>query len=169
MNAINISLDTLIPEKFELITRRKGWNKVMKSIESALNADFDSVKLNCVLIKGFNDEEINNFVELTRNSRLEVRFIEYMPFDGNKWKSQKMITFREMLAIIKDKYSELKQLDSKPNETSKTYKVQNFCGRIGFITSMSENFCGTCNRIRITADGNLKVFIHCINYINLFQ
>ena len=149
----------MIPQKFELITRRKGWNQVFKSIESALNANFDSIKLNCVVIRGFNDNEILDFVELTRHKPLDVRFIEYMPFDGNKWKSEKLMSFKELVTIISEKYPDLKQMEPKFNETSKAYKVSGFSGQIGFITSMTENFCSTCNRIRITADGNLKVCI----------
>ena len=139
----------------------------MKSIDSALNAKFDSIKVNCVLIKGFNDNEILDFVELTRNKSLDVRFIEYMPFDGNKWKSEKLISFKEMLTTIRDKYPDLEQLEPKFNETSKAYKVKSFCGQIGFITSMTDNFCGTCNRIRITADGNLKVCLNSMLFLFL--
>ena len=157
LNAINISLDTLKPEKFEIITRRKGWHRVIKSIDVALSTGFDSIKLNCVVIKGLNDTEILDFVELTRHKALDVRFIEYMPFDGNQWNSEKFIPFEQMLNHIKDKYPDLQQMEPKMNDTSKGYKVKNFCGQLGFITSMSDNFCGTCNRIRITADGNLKV------------
>ena len=141
----------------------------MKSIESSLNANFDSIKLNCVVIKGFNDNEILDFVELTRNQSLDVRFIEYMPFDGNKWKSEKLMSFKEMLTTIRAKYPDLEPLEPTLNETSKAYKVNGFCGQIGFITSMTENFCGTCNRIRITADGNLKVCLNSIQFRSICQ
>lgn len=83
---MNISLDTLVPAKFELITRRKGWHMVMQSIRASLEAGFrDRVKVNCVLINGFNEDELIDFVELTRDAPLDVRFIEYMPFEGNRW------------------------------------------------------------------------------------
>ena len=131
----------------------------MKSIDSALEANFDCVKLNCVVMRGLNEDEIIDFVNLTREQPLDVRFIEYMPFDGNKWSDKKMIVFREILEVISKQYPNIKQLDPKLNETSKAYKIQDFRGQIGFITSMSENFCGTCNRLRITADGNLKAFL----------
>ncbi len=159
-------MDTLIPAKFELITRRKGWDNVMKSIESSLRENFDSVKINCVIIKGFNDDEILDFVQFTKDVPLDVRFIEYMPFDGNKWNHKKMMTYSEMLALIREKYPDIKQMDPKLNETSKAYKVPNFSGQIGFITSMSENFCGTCNRLRITADGNLKVLLIWVSFMS---
>src|ERR1700733_2572137 len=115
------------------------------------------LKINCVVMRGMNEREILPFVELGRENDLEVRFIEYMPFDGNKWSKGKMISFKEMLAMIRDKYPDVHKVQDHINDTSKTYKVPGFVGRIGFITSMTHNFCGTCNRLRITSDGNLKV------------
>ncbi|CAG2109957.1 unnamed protein product [Medioppia subpectinata] len=157
LTAINISLDTLDATKYEIITRRKGWHRVMRAIDTCLSAGFDSIKLNCVVIKGFNDTELPAFVDLTRDRPLDVRFIEYMPFDGNRWASEKMVTYREMLAAVSDKHPTVRRLEPSLNETAKAYKVDGFRGQIGFITSMSDNFCGACNRVRITADGNLKV------------
>ncbi|XP_077197964.1 molybdenum cofactor biosynthesis protein 1 isoform X1 [Paroedura picta] len=128
LNAINISLDTLVPAKYEFIVRRKGFHKVMEGIHKAIELGYDPVKVNCVVMRGLNEDELVDFVALTEKQPLDVRFIEYMPFDGNKWNFKKM-----------------------------AYKVPNFLGQVSFITSMSEHFCGSCNRLRITADGNLKV------------
>lgn len=88
-----------------------------------------------------------------------MRFIEYMPFDGNKWNTQKMVPFKEMLKIIGRSYpiESIHRLVDDPNDTSKAFKINGYTGQFGFITSMSEHFCNTCNRIRMTADGNLKV------------
>ncbi len=110
-------------------------------------------------MRGLNDDEICDFIELTKNKNLDIRFIEYMPFDGNKWNSKKMISFREILKIIAEKYSieAIMRLTDEPNDTSKAFKIRGYTGRFGFITSMSEHFCGSCNRLRLTADGNLKV------------
>ena len=110
----------------------------------------------CIL-SGFNDDEIINFVELTRDRNIDVRFIEYMPFTGNKWEVKKMVPYKNIVATIKEYYPDFHALSNSPNDTSKAWKVSDFVGRIGFITSMSEHFCGSCNRLRITADGNLKV------------
>lgn len=115
------------------------------------------LKVNCVVMRGLNDREIISFVELGREKPIEVRFIEYMPFDGNKWSQGKMLSYREMLAVIREKYPTLEKITDRKNDTSKTYQVPGFEGRVGFITSMTHNFCGTCNRLRITSDGNLKV------------
>ena len=106
---------------------------------------------------GLNDDELIDFVELTRDRELDVRFIEYMPFDGNKWNDKKMVSYSRMLELIQRKYALLERSEDAANDTSKAYRVPGYTGRIGFITSMTEHFCGSCNRLRLTADGNLKV------------
>ncbi|XP_031567672.1 GTP 3',8-cyclase, mitochondrial-like isoform X1 [Actinia tenebrosa] len=157
VNLLNVSLDTLVPQKFEFITRRKGWHKVMEAIDSALDLGYEPLKVNCVVMKGLNEDEICDFVALTENKAVDVRFIEYMPFDGNKWNVNKFVSYKDMLNLIKERWPIVERLQDHPNDTSKAYKVAGFRGQLGFITSMSENFCGSCNRLRITADGNLKV------------
>ncbi|KAL3873916.1 hypothetical protein ACJMK2_036993 [Sinanodonta woodiana] len=160
LNALNISLDTLVPPKFELITRRKGWDKVMQGIEKALELGYDPVKVNCVIMRGTNEEEICDFVQFTKDKKIDVRFIEYMPFDGNRWNFKKMVPYKEMLDTIKLQWPDLQELLNDTNDTAKAFKVPGYIGQVGFITSMSEHFCGTCNRLRLTADGNLKVCLH---------
>ena len=161
LTAVNLSLDTLDPYQFTLMTRRNGHEAVMKSVNRILDMNRMGagikLKINCVVMRGLNEREILPFVEMGRDQDLEVRFIEYMPFDGNKWAEKKMISYQEMLAIIKEKYPDVHKVEGHLNDTSKTFKVPGFAGRIGFITSMTDNFCGTCNRLRITTDGNLKV------------
>ncbi|KAI4111508.1 MAG: hypothetical protein LQ345_006765 [Seirophora villosa] len=162
LTGVNLSLDTLDPYQFQIMTRRKGFDAVMKSLERILELNRlgagIKLKLNVVVVRGVNEREIVPFVELGRENDIEVRFIEYMPFDGNKWSQQKMLSYKEMVAIIRQKYPGLCRLQEEgKNETSKTWQIPGFRGKIGFITSMTENFCGTCNRLRITADGNLKV------------
>ncbi|RHZ49748.1 molybdopterin cofactor biosynthetic protein [Aspergillus thermomutatus] len=161
LTGVNLSLDTLDPFQFQIMTRRKGFEAVMKSIERILELNRAGagikLKINCVVMRGINDREIIPFVELGRDSPIEVRFIEYMPFDGNKWSQGKMFSYQEMLAVIREKYPSLEKVVGHKNDTSKTYRIPGFQGRVGFITSMTHNFCGTCNRLRITSDGNLKV------------
>ncbi|PKX93692.1 molybdopterin cofactor biosynthetic protein [Aspergillus novofumigatus IBT 16806] len=161
LTGVNLSLDTLDPFQFQIMTRRKGFEAVMKSIERILELNRAgagiTLKINCVIMRGMNDREILPFVELGRDSPIEVRFIEYMPFDGNKWSQGKMVSYQEMLAVIREKYPSLEKVVGHKNDTSKTYRIPGFQGRVGFITSMTHNFCGTCNRLRITSDGNLKV------------
>lgn len=167
LNLVNISLDTLVPSKFETATRRKGFDHVIKSIERAVELGFDPVKINCVVMRGFNDEELTDFVAWTKTQPIEIRFIEYMPFDGNTWGHNVFMSYTEMLSIIRRKYPLEKVIESSPNNTSKTYGVPGWRGKVGFITSMSENFCSSCNRIRLMADGSLKVCLFGNNEISL--
>lgn len=161
VTGINLSLDTLDPFQFEIMTRRRGFEQVMKSIDRILDMKRIGarlkLKINAVVIRGLNDAQIMPFVEMTQDKDIEVRFIEYMPFDGNRWSSQKLLSYQEMLAIIRQKYPDVQKIQGHPNDTSKTFQVPGFAGQIGFITSMTEHFCGSCNRLRITSDGNLKV------------
>ncbi|KAI9764763.1 MAG: hypothetical protein M1840_008032 [Geoglossum simile] len=161
LTGVNLSLDTLDPFQFQIMTRRRGFEAVMKSIEKILEMNKlgagIKLKINCVVMRGLNDREIIPFVEMGRENPIEVRFIEYMPFDGNKWSKAKMMGYGEMLDDIRKKYPTLRKVQDHKNDTSKTYEVPGFAGQVGFITSMTHNFCGTCNRLRITGDGNLKV------------
>ncbi|XP_075451501.1 molybdenum cofactor biosynthesis protein 1 isoform X2 [Ascaphus truei] len=134
-----------------------GFHKVMEGINKAIELGYSPVKVNCVVMRGLNEDEILDFVQLTEKQPLEVRFIEYMPFDGNKWNFKKMVSFQEMLDTIRQRWPQLETIPTDISSTSKAFRVPDFQGQIGFITSMSEHFCGSCNRLRITADGNLKV------------
>jgi cyclic pyranopterin phosphate synthase len=164
LTGINLSLDTLDRFQYQLMTRRNGFDAVTKTLNRILDMKKAGVpitlKVNCVVMRGLNEREIIPFVELGQDRDLEVRFIEYMPFDGNRWSEQKMVPYGEMLEIIRTKYPNLQRLQGGPNDTSKTYQVPDFVGKVGFITSMTSNFCATCNRLRITSDGHLKVCLH---------
>jgi cyclic pyranopterin phosphate synthase len=158
LTGVNLSLDTLDPFQFQIMTRRNGFDAVMKSINRILEMNKlganVKLKVNCVVMRGLNEREIIPFVEMGREKEIEVRFIEYMPFGGNKWSQGKMISYQEMLDIIRAKYPDLRRLPGHKNDTSKTFEVP------GFISSMTNDFCGSCNRLRITSDGNLKVCLH---------
>ena len=161
LTGVNLSLDTLDPFQFQIMTRRKGFDAVIRSIDRILDMNRlgagIKLKINCVVMRGINEREIIPFVEMGREKDIEVRFIEYMPFDGNKWSQGKMLGYKEMLGLIRERHPGLHKVQDHAHDTSKTFKVPGFEGRIGFITSMTHNFCGTCNRLRITSDGNLKV------------
>ncbi|KAF6364892.1 molybdenum cofactor synthesis 1 [Rhinolophus ferrumequinum] len=120
LNAINISLDTLVPAKFEFIVRRKGFHKVMEGLHKAIELGYSPVKVNCVVMRGLNEDELLDFVALTEGLPLDVRFIEYMPFDGNKWNFKKMVSYKEMLDTLRQRWPELEKL---PEEESSTAKV----------------------------------------------
>lgn len=172
LDAVNISLDTLQAKKFEFVSRRPsaGHKKVLDAIDAVLLSNIPlQTKINCVVMRGLNDDEITDFVHWTHNKDIIVRFIEYMPFDGNRWNDKKMVDYKEMIQIIKSRFPnfERKQNEDTENDTSKAWAVPGFLGRIGFITSMTENFCGSCNRLRLTADGNLKVCLFGNTELNL--
>ena len=157
LTRLNISLDTLVPAKFEFMTRRKGQERVMASINKAVELGFDSVKVNVVVMRGQNDDEIVDFVELTKDKPINVRFIEYMPFDGNKWSMKKMISYAEMKTRVEERFGALQRLADPKEEVAKNFSIPGHAGTVSFITSMTNSFCSGCNRLRIMADGNLKV------------
>ena len=157
LDSINISLDTFQPGRFQEIARRPGLEGVLESIDLALELGFDPVKVNCVVMKGVNDDELIDFVSFTREKPVQVRFIEFMPFTGNGWNDSQFVPYQEMLEAVETQLGPLVSLADGPNDTTRSYKVPGWAGSVGFITSMSDHFCGTCNRLRITADGNLKV------------
>jgi len=154
IKSLNISLDTLQPEKFNLITRRNQFQLVYDNIHLLMSKGFH-VKVNMVVMKGLNENELNDFVEWTKHEPVHVRFIEFMPFTGNRWTSNKVFTMQQMLQVIEERYKVVRLQDEKHN-TAKGYQVPGHKGTFAVISTMSENFCGTCNRIRLTADGKLK-------------
>ena len=154
ITSINVSLDTLDADKFHLITRRDIFAQVMANIKLLLENNIQ-VKLNVVVMKGLNDMEIVDFVEWTKDYPIEVRFIEFMPFAGNRWTSNKVVSMEEILQQVDSKYTYY-PLAAGPNDTAKHYKVAGHSGSFAIISTMTSPFCGTCNRMRLTADGKLK-------------
>lgn len=154
ISSINISLDTLHEDRFRMITRRDQFKVVMNNIRLMIDNGFH-VKVNVVVMKGLNDIEINDFVEWTRNEPIHIKFIEFMPFEGNRWTSNKVFTLQEILDVIAEKYIFIR-LNNDLHDTAKKFMVPGHAGTFGVISTMSENFCGDCNRMRLTADGKLK-------------
>lgn len=157
IKALNVSIDSLQKEKYKTITRRDAFHQLWNNIELLQQNDFQ-VKLNVVLIKGFNDNEILDFIALTKNQKLQIRFIEFMPFDGNQWNKEKLVSYAEIIEQVHSAYSEtqLLRIEDQPNDTAKNYKIDGFKGSFSIISSVTNPFCSTCNRIRLTADGKLK-------------
>lgn len=151
---VNISLDTLRADTFFQLTKRDQFQKVWDNILLLLEHNF-RVKVNVVALNGIIEKELLNFVQLTQEYPLHVRFIEFMPFTGNYWNKEKVLTAAKMLDMVKEKFEVIKLKDA-PNDTAKAYQVPGFLGTFAFITTMSEHFCSTCNRMRITADGKMK-------------
>jgi len=154
VNSLNISLDTLNADKFLLISRRNEFQTVYNNIKTCIEKGFH-VKINVVVMKGLNDGEINDFIEWTKNDSVHIRFIEFMPFTGNKWSSNKVVTYNEILEKINESYSFLPLVNEK-NDTAKSFIIPGHKGTFSIISTMSTPFCSSCNRIRLTADGKFK-------------
>ena len=154
VRSINVSLDTLQPKKFFKLTRRNQFAQVWDNILLLIQEGF-RVKINAVAMQGQIEEELIDFVRLTRDLPLHVRFIEFMPFTGNHWQAKQVITAAQMLEWVK-KEVEVVKLEDKTHDTAKKYQVPGYAGTFAFITTMSEHFCGSCNRLRLTADGKIK-------------
>jgi len=156
-NKLNISLDTLNPDRFKGLTLRDQFHRVMKNIDLAIKEGFN-VKLNVVLIKGQNEDEIIDFIELTKSTFVQVRFIEFMPFKGNQWDQSKTISLDAILNRVSEHYntSELERIEDEPNDTAKNYKIRDYQGSFAVISTVTNPFCDSCNRLRLTANGRLR-------------
>ncbi|MFN3999863.1 GTP 3',8-cyclase MoaA [Algoriphagus sp.] len=154
VRSVNVSLDTLNREKFQKLTRRDQFNLVWENILLLLEEGF-RVKVNAVALHGMIEDDICDFIQVTEMLPLHVRFIEFMPFAGNHWESKQVVTAAQMLELVKEKF-QVNKLEDKKHATAKKYQVPSFAGTFAFITTMSEHFCGECNRMRLTADGKMK-------------
>lgn len=157
VNNINVSLDTLVKEKFKNITLRDHFEVVYNNILLLIKEGF-KVKINAVLMKGVNDNEIIDFINFTKDLPVSVRFIEFMPFDGNKWDLSKMVSYKEVMEQVNNAFEEtaIERLKDSPNDTAKNYKIKGFKGSFAIISSVTNPFCDSCNRLRLTANGQLK-------------
>ncbi len=158
LQRITVSLDSVQPEKFARIARVPGaWERVRDGIAAAQTAGLEPVKINAVLLRGFNDDEIEAFAEFARRQRVVVRFIEFMPLEeGRLWTPEIVVTMREILERLQARY----RLESLPVEGGETARRFRFAdgspGEIGIIAPVTQPFCGHCSRIRLTADGKLR-------------
>jgi molybdenum cofactor biosynthesis protein A len=153
---LNISLDSLNQDKFKEITGKNKLLEVLSAIDHAEDIGYESIKINCVVLKGLNDNEILDFVEYIKDRKNTVRFIEYMPFSGNGWSENKFISYQDIKKIIESKFK-LKQIIKDSGEVANNYQLDGYEGKVGFISAISDHFCDSCNRLRITSEGNLKL------------
>ena len=155
VDRLNISLDTLKPERFQEITRRGTLDEVMKGIRAAEDAGFQNLKLDTVLMGGVNDDEIGDFLALTMEHPWEVRFIELMPMGPcAAWPKERFLPVTEVLR----RFHQLEEIE--PNGVARRYRLPGAMGTVGLIAPVSHEFCGDCRRIRVTADGRLKGCLH---------
>jgi cyclic pyranopterin phosphate synthase len=153
---LNISLDSLNPVTFKNITGSSDFNNIITAIDEALKLGFDNLKINVVVIRGINDNELVDFVRFAADKNINVRFIEFMPFTDNQWNESSFISYKEMMERISAGFK-LEIIDEYNNSVSKDYNISGYGGKVSFITSVSDHFCGTCNRLRITANGHMKL------------
>ena len=155
VDRLNISLDTLKPERFREITRLGTLDEVLKGIQAAEDAGFQSLKLDTVLMGGVNDDEIGDFLALTMEHPWEVRFIELMPMGPcAAWPKERFLPVTEVLR----RFPQLEEIE--PNGVARRYRLPGAMGTVGLIAPVSHEFCGDCRRIRVTADGRLKGCLH---------
>ena len=153
---VNISLDTLNPQKYFYITRRDHFGSALAGIQSALDAGFEQVKINSVLIRGFNDDEIQKLAELTLRSPVYVRFIELMPMNRGDELEQRAMVKNE---VVLDRLPQLRKINGDGG-VAQLYRLPGAKGNIGLISPVSHQFCSQCSRIRLTADGKIKPCLH---------
>lgn len=163
---INLSLDSLNRERFFKITRRDSFETVYAGVFKLLEHDFE-VKLNCVLADEKNTADIIPFIELTKHHNLSVRFLEEMPFNGSEIFVVPTWNHKEVYRYISSFYPDIEKLQSEVSSTSVNYKIPGYSGSFGIIPSFSRTFCGTCNRIRLSATGELRTCLYGPAAVNL--
>jgi molybdenum cofactor biosynthesis protein A len=167
IKSVNLSLDTLDAERFHKITRRDEFNRTRETLDKLVDSGIP-VKINCVVMDGKNIEDILPMVAMTKDRDVSVRFIEEMPFNGEgshypvlRW------TYKKILDHIRDTYPGIERIRDEANSTSYNYRISGHSGSIGVIAAFSRTFCGTCNRIRVTAQGVLKTCLYDDGVLNI--
>ena len=168
INRVNVSIDSLARDRFHEVTRRDALPQVLRGLE-AIGA-FEQVrpiKVNAVAMRDFTEDEVFRFAELARSTDYQVRFIEFMPLDGDRsWSPDQVLTGEEIRERIATRYP-LEPLEREPHATARVFRFADGAGEIGFINPVSEPFCGDCNRIRMTADGELRTCLFSITETDL--
>src|SRR3954451_22851987 len=165
---VNVSIDSLARDRFFQITRRNALARVLAGLEAiAAHPEVRPVKVNAVAMRDFTEDEVLRFCELARSTDYVVRFIEFMPLDGDRaWKPDAVLTGAEIRRIIETAYP-LDEVPREPHATARVFRFRDNAGEIGFISPVSEPFCGDCNRIRLTADGKLRTCLFSMHETNL--
>lgn len=167
---LNISLDTLESGRFKTITRRNDFDRVLENIIEAKKRGFD-IKINTVLIKGTNDDEVLPLLKFFSKQEIPLRFIEFMPFKDNQWDKSKMVSEKEILDQVYAEFGhmQIQQMPVAAHATAREYKLPNSKVSFGVISSVTNPFCDTCNRLRLTADGKLKNCLFSNNEADLLS
>lgn len=162
VNRVNISLDSLRPDRFTAITRGGDVNKVLDALRESVRVGFDPIKLNVVLMKGYNEDEIADFLRLTMDNRITVRFIEYMPIggDGDAWRKHYVPLTNVLKRCKQQGWIAEPEEQRNGNGPAEYYRIRGAEGVFGLIHPVSEHFCSSCNRLRLTSDGYLKACLY---------
>jgi cyclic pyranopterin phosphate synthase len=168
INRINVSVDSLARDRFHEITRRDALPQVLRGLQAiAAFEQVKPIKVNAVAIRDFTEDEVFRFAELARTTDFQVRFIEFMPLDGDRaWDPTQVLTGDEVRALIHERYP-LEPADREPHATARVHRFADGVGEIGFINPVSQPFCADCNRIRLTADGELRTCLFSMHETNL--
>ena len=158
LQRLNVSLDSLNHVRFAEITRRDALDAVLRGLEEAERyPELRPIKVNCVAVKGFTETEVPALAELSRRKPYVVRFIEFMPLDADEaWREDDVLTGAEIRAIIESEHGPLVELPAKASSTARRFRFADGAGELGFVNPVSEPFCSSCDRIRLTADGQLR-------------
>lgn len=170
LRRVNVSLDSLKRDRFQKMTRGDNLADVLAGLEEAEKAGLTPVKINMVVIKGFNDDEVLDFALMSKTKPYHVRFIEYMPFNTQEgWQRDKCLTMKELKTIIEDKLGPLEPVKDPKGGAgpARRYRWKDAPGEVGFISPVSEHFCGSCNRLRLTSDGKLRVCLFSDSEIDI--
>lgn len=159
LNRVNFSLDTLDPEKFHRLTRWGTLNDVWAGIEAAEAAGLSPIKINTVVVRGYSEPDVVSLAGITRERAWQVRFIEMMPFGGaTEFQRSNLVSSQEVISLIENEYGTLEIVDSgRLDGEARVYRLPNGRGTVGFISTVSQPFCFTCTRVRLTADGRLRL------------
>ena len=168
IDRVNVSVDSLARDRFHEITRRDALPQVLRGLEAiAAYEQVRPIKVNAVAIRDFTEDEVYRFAEMARTTGFQVRFIEFMPLDGDRaWDRSQVLTGDEVRALIHERYP-LEPREREPHATARVYGFADGRGEIGFINPVSQPFCGDCNRIRLTADGELRTCLFSMHETSL--
>lgn len=163
---VNVSLDTLKPERFKQMTGSDQWQQAMEGFEQAIAAGFELVKLNVVAIAGYNDDEVEDFIKYAMDKPIQLRFIEFMPVGNKLWEKNKYLNSKELIERI-SKIARIVSLPPLKNSIVEEYQIIESPATLGFISPLSNQFCCSCNRLRLTADGFLKPCLASKHEVNI--
>lgn len=168
LDRINVSIDALERDRFFRLTRRDSMDQVLEGLKAIMaQPGIGTVKVNAVAIRDFTEEEVPRFCELARSTGCQVRFIEFMPLDGDRsWDPSQVLTGAELRALV-ERIHPLEEIEREPSATARVFRFADGRGEIGFINPVSEPFCSDCNRLRLTADGKLRTCLFSLNETDL--